>query len=932
MKKLKLKKSISKMKNQIDTKLKKKKSEHQTKVKSKKAKNAFLSILMIFGIVLATCTLAFGLYIIFTAPDFDATKLYNKEATVLYDRKGQEITRYGKENRVKVTYNDLPQVFVDALVATEDSRFFQHNGFDAARFLKASIGQAAGNSSAGGASTLTMQLVKNTYTSNEASGIKGLIRKFTDIYMSIFKIEKKYTKEEILEFYVNSQEFGIGGTNYGSINGVEQASQYYFGKGIADLTLAESSLLVGLFNNPYLYNPYKNPEGCTNRRSVVLGLMVKHGYITEEQKIEAEKITVQSLLKAKDLNTKQNPYQAFIDYVIDEVKEKTGVNPFIVPMAIYTTLDMDMQNVVNDVQNGNGYKFRDDKDDVGIAIANVEDGSLLAMSGGRNYVPQGINRADIRRQPGSTAKPIFDYGPIIEYNNVSTVHPFFDEPYSYTTGGSINNYDSKYWGLSNMHDVLVDSRNVPAVQAFQQVDKSKIAEFVHNLGIDYGENLYESAAIGGFTGISPIESAAAFSAFARGGYYIEPYAYTKIVYLENEKTEEYKPTKKRVMSEETAYMINSILVDTARAGGGGNLRTSGTEIAVKTGTTNITDKDADALGIRRSVGATPDHWNVSYTTDYCVSLWYGYDPISKDHYLTSQSGTIGRKRIMEAIANKIYLPNKTFSKPDGVISVELEKETFPYQLPSEFTPSDLRIKGYYKKGTEPTEVSKRFSQLENPTNIRSEVKDNKVTISWDPIKTPDAINTSSLTEYFNANYSQWATKYYNLRINYNNSRIGTNGYQVYLQNSNGSLTSLGFTNNNYYSYTPSGSGTEYTFVVKSAYSIFKSNMSSGVSVKAKVSGNSGNTNDLTLALNGNSAVCVKVGEKFVDLKTPLKVTYEGKDVTSESTITVDTNIDTSAPKQTQITYKVTYKDKTNTIKRTINVCTSCNSDGTSCAT
>jgi len=931
MKKMKLKHNFQKAKQNVDSKLNEKKKKAHKKQRTGRAKNVILTFLMVLGIGIASLVLAFGLYIIFTAPDFDATQLYNKEATVLYDRNGIEITRYGKENRVLVTYNDLPQVFVDALVAVEDSRFFQHNGFDAARFMKASFGQALGNSSAGGASTLTMQLVKNTYTSSEASGIRGIIRKFTDIYMAVFKIEKKFTKEEILEFYVNSQEFGIGGTNYGSINGVEQASQYYFGKSVSDLNLSEASLLVGLFNNPYLYNPYRNPEGCTNRRNVVLSLMERHGYISEEQKEAAEQIPVQSLLKPKDDSSKSNPYQAFIDYVVEEVRTRTGVNPYQVPMAIYTTLDTTIQDVVNNVQNGTGgYKFLNEKDQVGIAITSVSDGGILALGGGRNYSPLGTNRATVRRQPGSTAKPLFDYGPIIEYNNVSTVHQFFDEPYTYSDGKTrINNWDGRYWGLGNMTEFLIDSRNVPAVQAFQQVDKTKIAEFVHNLGIDYGDTLHEAFAIGGMDqGISPLQSSAAYSAFARGGYYIEPYSYTKIVYLENEKEEEYKYTKKRVMSEETAYMVTSMLVKGGASNVGGRIRISGSEIAAKGGTTNLTSSAASQLGIPSY--ATPDHWNVTYSTDYCIALWYGFDVLGKGQYLTSNTGTSGRKALMEAIANKIYQPNKKFTKPDGVVEVTVEKETIPLQLASEFTPDSLKMTGYYKKGTEPTEVSARFSTLGNPSNGKAEVSGKKITISWDPIKTPSAIDTHSLTEYFNQNYGQWATKYYNQRINYNNAHIGNIGYQVYLQTSNGSLQSLGFTNNNYYTYTATGNNANYTFVVKSAYSIYKSNMSSGITIKAKVDTTTSNPENpqLTLTLNGSKDVCVKIGEKFIDLKTPLKVMFDGKDVTEKADIVVDTNIDTSAAKNVTLTYKVSYEGKSSTITRNIHVCNSCNENGT----
>lgn len=925
MKKLKIKKNAQKIKKNVDNKLKSGKKSYQKRKKGRKVKNALLNTLMILGIIVVSCVLAFGLFIIFTAPDFDSAKLYNKEATVLYKANGEELTRYGKENRVLVTYNDLPQVFVDALVAVEDSRFFQHNGFDAARFMKASLGQALGNSSAGGASTLTMQLVKNTYTSNETSGIRGIVRKFTDIYMAVFKIEKKYTKEEILEFYVNSQEFGIGGTNYESINGVEQASKYYFGKSVSDLNLSEASLLVGLFNNPYLYNPYNNPEGCTNRRNVVLTLMEKHGYISEEQKNEAMNIPVQSLLKSKDTNSKSNPYQAFIDYVIAEVMDRTGVNPFEVPMAIYTTLDGNIQDVVNDVQNGNGYKYINDKDQVGIAITSVSDGSLLAIGGGRNYTPRGLNRATVRRQPGSTAKPIFDYGPLIEYNNVSTVHQFFDEPYTYSDGRTnINNWDGRYWGLSDMTSLLIDSRNVPAVQAFQQVNKDKIAEFVHNLGIDYGDTLHEAFAIGGMdTGISPIENSAAYSAFARGGYYIEPYSYTKIVYLENGKEEEYKYTKKRVMSEETAYMITSMLVKGGADNVGGNIRVSGSDIAAKGGTTNITTSAANQIGIPNY--ATPDHWNVTYSTDYCISLWYGYDTMGKGNYLTSNSGTKGRKSIMQAIANKIYKPNQRFNKPEGVIEVTVEKETIPYQLPSEFTPNNLKITGYYKKGTEPTEVSERFNTLSNPTNGKAETKGNKITISWNPIKTPSAIDSTALTDYFNQNYGQWAQKYFNRRVSYNNSNIGSQGYQVYLKTSNGSLQSLGFTNNNHFTYTANGGASNYTFVVKSSYSIFKGNMSSGLTITATA--DSSAEDELIVSLNGSKTICAKVGETFIDINNPVKVIYDGKDVTSAAIITAS-KVDTSKKGTVTLTYQVIYDGKQATAQRTINVCNSCNSDGT----
>lgn len=839
-------------------KIKKKENENKPKKIKKKGnkKNVILIFLISIGILVASLVLAFALFIIIGSPDFVPKELYSKEATVIYAKDGTtEIARYGSENIELVTYNDLPQVLIDALIATEDSRYFQHNGFDAARFIKASIGQLAGRN-AGGASTLSMQVIKNTFTSTESEGIEGIIRKFTDIYMAVFKLEAVYTKEEIIEFYVNSQWLGGGSTNYGSINGVEQGSQYFFGKSVSDLTLAEASLLVGMFNAPDAYNPYNHPENSSNRRSIVLSLMVRHGYITEEEKEFAESIPVESLL-ANHKDETNSEYQAFIDFVLKQVQEETGDDPYKVPMAIYTTLDPDIQKVLHELETGESYKFRDDKVQFGLAVTSTEDGSVLALSGGRNYQAKGINRSvpqkkysGIKRQPGSTAKIIFDYGPYIEYLNGSTGTIFIDRPWTYSNGGSINNYDNGYRGALTMREALVDSRNVTAVQAFQAVAKEvgldKIADFAHSLGIDYGDTLLESAAIGGFDGTDPLTMSAAYAAFGRGGYYIAPYAYTKVVYLENDSVHNHPINKTRVMSEQTAYMITDMLVTAGNRGVGGNFKISGTDIAAKGGTTTIDASSAKLYQI--SSYATPDHWNITYSPDYSIALWYGYDKFTVGcSYLTSNSGTVGRTGIMKTIAPKIFKKNSKFEKPSGVTSVTVEKNTYPTKLPSTYTPSGLKLTEYYKSGYEPSEVSTRFDTLSNPTNGKSTFNGSTITLSWDPIATPDAINTESIETMFNDSYWQFYEKfkndYYQDYINYNNTNIGTLGYQVYLKDSTGNLISLGYTTNTNYTYTANANTNNYEFVIKSAYSIFKDNMSEGLTItaQAKIDDNIGNT-------------------------------------------------------------------------------------------
>lgn len=825
---------LGKIKIKKNGKINKKQTTDKTNKKIN-IKSIILSIILIGGIAVISIMLIFALYIIVTSPDFDKDKLYSKESTVLYYKDGvTELARLGAEDRVLVSYDELPQVLVDALIATEDSRFFQHKGMDVARFIKASFGQLLGNSSAGGASTLTMQLVKQVYTNKKDEGIEGIIRKFTDIYMAIFKIESNYTKEEIIEFYVNSQWLGNNGSNNTSgIYGVEQASQYYFSKSVSDLTLAEASIIAGMFQNPAIINPYTNPEKVRDRQEIVLKLMVQHGYIDEETKEAVLSIPVESLLAENENNNGSN--QAVIDYVRNEVTERTGMNPFYVPMKIVTTIDPDVQSVLNQLENEEIYEFPNETLQEGMAITSTTDGSIVALSGGRNYTAQGNNRATVIRQPGSTAKILFDYGPYIEYLNGSPGTLFLDEESSYSNGTSIKNADGKYMGLITMRTALIESRNIPALKAFQAVYKENpdyIIDFVHSLGIDYGADLYESASIGGFEGISPIQMSAAYAAFGRGGYYIEPYSYTKLEIIETGEIIEYKSEKEKVMSEETAYMITDMLVSAAENGVGG-VSVSGTTIAAKSGTSNVDRNWAEQNGIPTS--ATRDSWNVTYSPEYSIALWLGYDKTTKEDYLTVSVGNKARKAIMKAVGSKVYSKNKTFSKPSGVIEVEIEKETIPLQLASEWTPENLRSIELFKEGTEPTEVSTRFAKLDAPTNGKYTFNGTTVNLTWTGIKTPEAIDTSNLQTYFNTYFDNHASKYYEQRLNYNNSYVGKLGYQIFKKESNGNLTFIGSTENTNYSFNinPTDSGT-VTYVVKSAYTLFTSNMSDGLEIKVNL--------------------------------------------------------------------------------------------------
>lgn len=410
VKKISKKKNSKGKKTQKNSKTKNKVKGKKTQKENKKKKRNILKILLsTFLIFCITCVLgvaAFLTYIVVTTEDFDPNKLTYQDQTKVYDKNGNVFATLGTEKRESVSYNKLPQVLVDAIIATEDSRFFQHNGVDFARFLKASVGQVLGQSNAGGASTLTMQVSKNNLTNRNSSGIEGIIRKFRDVYISVFQIEKKYTKEQIIEFYVNDNL--LGGSNYG----VEQASQYYFGKSVSELNLAEAATIAGIFQSPNKYRPDLYPEEAEKRRNLVLDLMVRHEYITKEEAEITKAISVESLVVASGAD---ETYKGFLYTVVDEVQDKTELNPYEVSMEIYTTLDPSIQNGIDQIMDGTTYTWQNEVVQAGIAVVDVETGDIVAIGAGRNQDNQkmGFNYAtQSSRHPGSTAKPLFDYGQI----------------------------------------------------------------------------------------------------------------------------------------------------------------------------------------------------------------------------------------------------------------------------------------------------------------------------------------------------------------------------------------------------------------------------------------------------------------------------------------------------------------------------------------
>ncbi len=874
-------------------KIKRKKEKDTVEGATKKRKRFrfwywLLILIMFFAILCFIAGVGFAYYVVKSAPEFDVNKMFEKEASRVFDSEGNLIATLGAEQRQKVSYDDLPEVLVDAIIATEDSRFFQHKGFDLPRFAKAAIGQLLGHDS-GGASTLTMQLSKLAFTSVDSEGIKGIIRKFTDIYMAVFKLEKNLTKEQIIEYYVNTPCMG------GNIYGVKQAASYYFDKEIGDLNLVEAAMIAGMFQSPNGYNPYLNPNDANGRKNTVLYLMKRHGYITDTEYQAAISIEIKNMLG--EGKSSVNQYQGFIDTVVQEVIDKTDNNPYDVPMDIYTTMVRSKQDIINNFYNT--YGFKDEKVDVGIGAIDVKTGAIVAVGAGRNKVgAMTLNVATFsgqtKRHPGSTIKPIMDYGPAFEYANLSTYGPFIDEKTPYG-GGSMRNFSGSYSGFMTTKKCLASSINTCALQAFGLTTNEQKMEFITSLGIypeEGVEVLPQSYSIGAFNGVSPVQLAGAYAAFASGGYYTEPYSFTKVVYRETEEEYEQDISRERVMSAQTAYLISNILVGATNS----RIKVSGTQVATKTGTTSYDNTLLKSFGLRSSV--IPDSWTSSYTTDYAIAIWYGYvagltkEYVSNKWYLLNGEASTERFKIQAAVVNNFYEKNSKFTSPGGISSSSVELETIPAQKPSEYTPSGLTGTFLFRSGTEPSEVSSRFSKLSDPSNGTYSISGNTLSLNWTSPGTPSAIDTTYLTEYFKNGYSIWADDYLQKRISYNNSNIGSFGFAIYLTSGSNS-TYVGWTENTSYTIDLSKySGVYDGVIIKSIYSIFKSNASNGIKlVFETIEEETIDQSKITITMDGINAN-YSVGGNYTELSSSAvsSIKYSGTEIKSSVTnLSVITN-------------------------------------------
>ena len=646
--------------------------------------------------------------------------------------------------------------------------------------------------------------------------------------------------------------------------------------------------------------------------------MERHGYITKEEKEAASKLTVDKLLVKKDNDntSDKNEYQGFIDTVIEELNDD-GIDPYKTAYNIYTTMDRDKQNYINDIMNGKTWDWKDDKVTAGIAVVDVNNGELVAIGAGRNKNSERtLNTAtQLKKQIGSTAKPIFDYSVGIEYENWSTYEPFSDENITYSDGTSLSNWDGSYMGYLTLRNALAQSRNTSAVKAFKKNKNENIKEVVTKLGLHPDETLHQAHAIGGYGGENVVTMAAAYATFANNGEYNSPHSYTKVVNKNNNEETKKQVTTNKVFSPQTAYMMTDLLKSSAKVGLGGYSNINGATYGAKTGTSNFSDKEKKNLKLPNS--AIADYWVSGTSPDYAISVWYGYEVPNKEYH--NSFGTSYHERLFQKVGKGIFKKNSTFKNPGGVSSVSVESETYPAKLPSEYTPKGLIVTELFKTGTEPTEKSERFSKLANVTNLSSSVSGNELTLSWKAIDTPYALKEDKIKDLAKDLFetSGFQNRFISLRNSYNNNNIGSVVYKIYGKKDDGSLELLDTTSNSSITLTVnSSSPTKY--VVKTSYTIFTANMSDGVETSVSLNGV---TDNIELKLIGDENITTPKGTYEEE---GIKVIINSEETTEKaSSITYTTVAGTPSSLEmmnsTPGSYTVTYSYNGKTITRNVTI-------------
>lgn len=742
-------------------------NQEKSPIKSHRNLKTILSRIMLVLIVLAVLGGSAGVIYIATvisgSPTMNPDDFLASDSSKIYDSEGNLVADVGFQIRENISYDDLPQSVIDAFVAIEDSRFFEHNGFDLPRFTKAILENLKTLSFGQGGSTFTMQLVKGTYFETEEatavrSGLAGVNRKIREIYVAM-KTETALSKKRILELYLNKINYGVPGNK----RGIQTAAQYYFGKDVSELNLTEAAMLAGVINAPNAYNPLKNLDLAQQRTETVLDLMVYHGYITQEEAELAKSIPLENLLIGDANNNKETiPYQAYVDAVVAEVFTLTGLDPVNVPMRIYTSMDRDIQESIEAIENGEieTVAWPNDIIQTAIVTMNNQTGEIIGIGGGRFYNGERLmNRVtDMRRQPGSSAKTILTYPLAFEYLGWSTQHMLEDKPIQYAgIDVIIKNFDGVYRGDILLSRAIGMSLNIPAIETMTAVVDTigvkKVVSYMNSVGFTEVTNQTFDIgyAIGGSTfEASPLQMAGANAAMINSGNYIQPHTVTRIEFLDG--TEPITPTytETSAISPEAAYMT-TMMMEQDVTGPYSNfmqILKRNFQVYAKTGTSDWGDTGVE-YGIPK--GSAKDKWMIASTSEFTTAVWVGYDKAVKDQqsYLTQSQINLNLPgKINNAVLTALYKTRKApanVSRPSDVVDVTHIMGIYPYVAPNESTNPSLVVTGLIK--SEYANLSTLNSpSLNNPSTFTGTVTNNGTTKTFaftiNDYPDPNALNVA----------------------------------------------------------------------------------------------------------------------------------------------------------------------------------------------